>query len=380
MTTFYTVTGAPVVLSRGASALIRAEYALIAAGFVSVNTDITLKGNITTQAWLGTHDYTGALLRSAAPVGGTDVANKTYADNLAMTAALPSQALGLVISNGTTASFSKTLTGFALNEVKGADIASAATINLTTATGNLAHVTGTTTITAITIPSGAERTVIFDGILTLTHGAALLLPGAANITTAANDRMIVRGDTAGATVVSYIKASGLAVISTQPGLILIATLTPTAAANLNFLTTFTSTYDDYVVIGDGINGNSTSDSISVQFANSGAADTALNYFSVSTTTSSTTAVALGQVTNNVHSSGKGCSFKIEIRNVNDATNIKTADTISLAQNATGTPTYAMAINGALYKGAAVSGFRLLWSGGASFLAQGTIRVYAYSKT
>lgn len=100
----------------------------------------------------------------------------------------------------------------AQNEAKGANIASAATINLTTATGNFVHVTGVTAITAITIPVGAERTVVFDGVLTLTHGASLLLPGAANITTAANDRMMVRGDTAGATVVTYTKANGTAVV------------------------------------------------------------------------------------------------------------------------------------------------------------------------
>lgn len=95
-----------------------------------------------------------------------------------------------------------------LNEAKGADIASAPTINLTTATGNLIHITGTTTITAITIPVGAERTVIFDGALTLTHGAGLLLPGAANILTAPGARAIVRGDTSGANVIDYTPANG----------------------------------------------------------------------------------------------------------------------------------------------------------------------------
>lgn len=84
-------------------------------------------------------------------------------------------------------------------------------MNLSTATGNLVHVTGTTTITAITIPVGADRTVIFDGALTLTHGAGLLLPGGANIVTQAGDRMDVRGDTTGAVVVNYTRASGLPV-------------------------------------------------------------------------------------------------------------------------------------------------------------------------
>jgi len=95
----------------------------------------------------------------------------------------------------------------------GTAIASAATINLNTATGNRVHITGTTAITAVTLTRG-PRTVIFDGILTLTHNATTNnLPGAANITTAANDRAVYESD--GTTVYcrSYTKASGLPVVA-----------------------------------------------------------------------------------------------------------------------------------------------------------------------
>ena len=146
---------------------------------------------------------------------------KNYVDQVAMNAALPAQSRGFVGSDGTVAAFTKTHTGYAQNEVKGADIASAATIDLTAPTGNFVHVTGTTTITAITIPVGAERTVIFDGALTLTHGAALLLPGGVNITTAANDRMTVRGDTAGAIVIDYVRADGKGLIGDIPSMVVI---------------------------------------------------------------------------------------------------------------------------------------------------------------
>jgi len=77
---------------------------------------------------------------------------------------------------------------------KGADIASAdissATIGLPTATGNYVHVTGVTTITSLgTVSAGMRFLLVFDGALTLTHNAtSLILPGAANITTAAGDR------------------------------------------------------------------------------------------------------------------------------------------------------------------------------------------------
>lgn len=210
---YYTATGIPAAQTRSSTSQFRSEYGLIQTGFASVNTDITAlnaaKGAIAGQTWTGAHDFSAASsFKVPTPVNATDAVTKSYADNLVFAAVLPGQALGFLKSTGTVASFGATHTGYAQNEVKGADIASAATINLTTATGNFVHVTGTTTVTAITVPVGASRTVIFDGALMLTHGAALLLPGAANIMTAANDRMTVTGDTAGAIVTSYTKASG----------------------------------------------------------------------------------------------------------------------------------------------------------------------------
>lgn len=95
----------------------------------------------------------------------------------------------------------------------GAAIASAATINLDTSTGNRVHITGTVAITAVTLTRG-PRTVIFDGILTLTHHATNNnLPGAANITTAAGDRAIYESDGTTVRCIAYTKASGLPVVA-----------------------------------------------------------------------------------------------------------------------------------------------------------------------
>ncbi len=94
----------------------------------------------------------------------------------------------------------------AKQDVKAADVASNATINLTTATGDLVDVTGTTTITAITLADGIERTVRFTGSLTLTNGASLLLPDQGNIQTAAGDLAIFRGYAAGVVrCVNYLR-------------------------------------------------------------------------------------------------------------------------------------------------------------------------------
>ncbi len=300
---------------------------------------------------------------------------KNYVDQLAFSSALPAQSVGFVISDGVNPSFSTTFTGFAANEVKGTDIASAGTINLTTATGNLVHVTGTTTITAITIPSGAERTIVFDGALTLTHHATtLILPGGANITTAAGDTMKVRGDGSGnARVVSYTRAAA----SPGGGLVLLATLTPTAAANVDFLTTFTSSYNNYLILGEGIKPSS-DDFVAIRFANAGTVDTGSKYYSP-THGGAAGAGSQATLSPTVYATGKGLGFSVEVFNANDATNAKTGSINATSQNAA--TTFDSRIAGIGYDGAnAISGFRLFWSGGANFAAVGKVRVYGYSNS
>jgi hypothetical protein len=106
----------------------------------------------------------------------------------------------------------------AMDWVKGANIASDTTVNLTTATGNGVHITGTTTITGVTLGSGMWRLVIFDGALTLTHHATNNnLPGGANITTAANDRALYWADGTTVYCVAYQKASGKSTVAPAVG-------------------------------------------------------------------------------------------------------------------------------------------------------------------
>jgi len=116
----------------------------------------------------------------------------------------PSASVGETAINGsaTTAMRSDAAPALAqpLNTAQGADIASATgagTLNLETATGNIVDVTGTTTLTAITLSQGHWRIVRFTGALTLTHGASLVLPGGANILTVAGDYAIFAGYAAG---------------------------------------------------------------------------------------------------------------------------------------------------------------------------------------
>ena len=69
------------------------------------------------------------------------------------------------------------------------DVASATTTDIGAAASRNVRITGTTTITGLgTVAAGIARLVRFAGALTLTHnGTSLILPGGANIATAAND-------------------------------------------------------------------------------------------------------------------------------------------------------------------------------------------------
>lgn len=100
------------------------------------------------------------------------------------------------------------------NYAQGTDIASAATVNLTTATGNGLSITGTTGITAFTLGNGMSRYVTFAGALLLTYNASTmkLNTGGANYTTVAGDSALVYA-LGGVIYVSLIRADGLPIIN-----------------------------------------------------------------------------------------------------------------------------------------------------------------------
>lgn len=112
---------------------------------------------------------------------------------------------------------------------KGSDIASAGTISI--GEGGFFHVTGTTTITDIdpaTDKAGRHFWLVFDGILTLTHhGTTLILPGAADIVTAAGDAACFVSEGSDAVrCVAFRRASGaVGVVVLDSG----ATVAPTPA-------------------------------------------------------------------------------------------------------------------------------------------------------
>lgn len=122
-------------------------------------------------------------------------------------------------------------------------IASATTTDLSTVTNDYIQVTGTTAITAFGTPrTGVRKILEFAGALVLTYNAtSLIIPGAANVTTAAGDICeVVHEGSGNWRVLRYVAASGKALIAagTFPNKQIIsssATFTPVTSSVLVIL-------------------------------------------------------------------------------------------------------------------------------------------------
>lgn len=166
---------------------------------------------------------------------------------------------------GTDATRAVTPDGLAALWEQGSDIASAGTI--TVGEGGYFNVTGTTTITDIdpgTDKAGRRFFLKFAGALTLTHNAStLILPGGANITTAAGDiaEFVSEGSDA-VRCVGYTKASGRALVEPSGGMTLLGTIDTSSGAmgGGKSLTSLTLTnYKALRLVWNGVSINSADD-------------------------------------------------------------------------------------------------------------------------
>jgi hypothetical protein len=307
--------------------------------------------------------------------------------------------------------------------VHGADIASAATINLDTATGDLVDVTGTVTITAITLAEGKERTIRFTGILTFTNGASLVLPGGANITTAAGDYAIVRGYASSVVrCVSYTRANGVQITGTQSAntvfagpasgaaaaptfraltaadggpLVLLDTKTAANSATLDS-TVLSAAYDEYEVHIVGLIPATDNTQLLLRFSIDGGstykagatdyhfASLGVNEGGVSTNNNSAgaTAIQIGSSNgiSNTAASG-GLNARITISNVNSTSATKTADWRGVHHNITNGTNITTGGGAGLLAAlqtSAVNAIRFLMSSGN--ITSGTIYIYGVRKT
>jgi hypothetical protein len=203
-----------------------------------------------------THNATSLILPTAANIttavgdiaqvrslGGGNVVVEFYsrADGTALVGSVSGSAATTTEQlTGTSTSKASTPDSVAALWEKGSNIASAGTISI--AEGGLFHITGTTTITDIDFAvatDGRGAWLIFDGVLTITHHATtLVLPGGANITTAAGDMAYVTQDSGDNIKVAFFPISGRAVTKTIESFVIAcsdeATALTTGTAKVTF--------------------------------------------------------------------------------------------------------------------------------------------------
>lgn len=187
-----------------------------------------------------------------------------------------------------------------------------------------------------------------------------------------------------------ITATGTCALATSgvgaTGAVLLAEQTASASAAFTFPTTFSSTYDDYLIIGNGIT-FSTALEMQIQFSLDGSTYDAssiysseiLLVFGTSTAaagTSATTAVKLRGGNTTTLAANSSVTFAIHIHNVNSTTVFKDVEgNIQLHDGSSGL--ISQIISGEYASQSAAKGFQVKASTG-NFPA-GTVRVYGLTK-
>ena len=232
---------------------------------------------------------------------------------------------------------------------------------MTIGEGGYFHITGTASITDIdwtTAKDGRPVTVIFDGILTLTHnGTTLKLPGGANITTAAGDRACFIQDSSDNVIcLWYTKASGAPVLDSSGGatVLLDATSLGSSTSYVVNNTTITQAYKRFEIIIEGASHNSGGTSQTLLLEISGNNGTGY---------SSTYAVSSSQ-------NGSGSITQVlEILNASVTTGTRIIRATGITQGVDGITTRSVTTG-------YINAIRLTWASAASFDA-GTITLIGY---
>ena len=167
----------------------------------------------------------------------------------------------------------QTITAGAINTARATVASAATTADIWAADGNQIDWTGTTTCTGFPAApqAGVSRTLICADAAPFTAGANMLIDGVSSgstVTCAANDKMIVEAVTTTQFRLSRVKYDGTAQVS--GGLVLLSTVTAANSATVDVETGFGATYDDYIIIADGVRPATDTATLSCQFKLTGA--------------------------------------------------------------------------------------------------------------
>ncbi len=139
---------------------------------------------------------------------------------------------------------------------KGSDIAATTTTDVGAVEGMLHDITGTEAITGLgTVRAGIWKFLKFEGVNTLTHNAtSLILPGAADITTADGDVGIFMSEGSGNwRCLHYMKANGAVL-----GSVLLSEVTTTGSAVVSLATTIPPWAKKITLLLEGCSSSGTS--------------------------------------------------------------------------------------------------------------------------
>jgi hypothetical protein len=132
---------------------------------------------------------------------------------------------------------------------KGGDIASASPLVIDT-DGNYFDVTGTTSFAAMTVAAGNYFMLQFDGALTITHGSGIELPGAADLTTAAGDRLICYATAADTVEVMNVATEAAA--AAGGAWTFLSSVVASDDATIDFDNVYDGTYDHYMIVATNV--------------------------------------------------------------------------------------------------------------------------------
>lgn len=169
---------------------------------------------------------------------------------------------------------------------------------------------------------------------------------------------------------------GTMALTSDTGMALLATISATAAANIDFLNVFSATYDGYFIRIDGVApATGTAESLAFRFANAGVVDASAIYAyenSINTNTGGG-AQAYGAITQGDISSSADKAFAtLEIFGANSTT------AKVVFSRAYGIFATRQRLQTLKYSGASpVSGIRFMWASGVNFSAAGVIRIYGF---
>jgi len=209
------------------SRTISAGTGLTGGGDLSANRTLSVDPNVL-AATLPVGGATGQTLRKASnadydtewsnPPGGGDMLASVYdPTNVAADAFNRTNFHGITPISGGGTGASSAVGGFDALAARGSDVPTAATLNLDSANAPVVDLTGSVTVTAVTLTSGRWRIARAAGAFQITAGASLIVNGSVSVsfTTIGGDLLLFQGYAAGVVRVWLIGNSGRSIL---PGL------------------------------------------------------------------------------------------------------------------------------------------------------------------